>query len=83
MLRDEGINEGVKVRLRKEIVYLNIYKYIIRTDVEKLFNISTATAERDLMILKKLGLIIFKGAPKTGKYILTDKGKEIIGNIAN
>jgi len=79
MLRDEG----VKVRLRKEIAYLNIYKYIIRTEVEKLFNISTATAERDLMILKKLGLIIFKGAPKAGKYILTDKGKEIIGNIAN
>ena len=83
MLRDEGVNEGVKVRLRKEIAYLNIHKYIIRTDVEKLFNISTATAERDLMILKNLGLIIFKGAPKTGKYILTDKGKEIIGNIAN
>jgi predicted HTH transcriptional regulator len=87
MLRDEGVNdgvnEGVKVRLRKEIAYLNIYKYIIRTEVEKLFNISTATAERDLMILKNLGLIIFKGAPKAGKYILTDKGKEIIGNIAN
>jgi ATP-dependent DNA helicase RecG len=87
MLRDEGVNdgvnEGVKVRLRKEIAYLNIHKYIIRTEVEKLFNISTATAERDLIILKKLGIIIFKGAPKTGKYILTDKGKEIIGNIAN
>jgi ATP-dependent DNA helicase RecG len=87
MLRDEGVNEGVnegvKVRLRKEIAYLNTYKYIIRTDVEKLFNISTATAERDLMILKNLGLIIFKGAPKTGKYILTDKGKEIIGNVVN
>ncbi len=87
MLRDEGINEGInegiKVRLRKEIAYLNIYKYIIRTEVEKLFNISTATAERDLMILKNLGLIIFKGAPKTGKYILTDKGKEIVANIAN
>jgi ATP-dependent DNA helicase RecG len=87
MLRDEGVNdgvnEGVKVRLRKEIAYLNIHKYIIRTEVEKLFNISTATAERDLMILKNLGLIIFRGAPKTGKYILTDKGKEIIGNIAN
>ncbi|MCJ7790356.1 MAG: AAA family ATPase, partial [Candidatus Atribacteria bacterium] len=87
ILRDEGVNEGVnegvKVRLRKEIVYLNIHKYIIRTEVEKFFNISTATAERDLIILKKLGLIIFKGAPKTGKYILTDKGKEIISNIAN
>ncbi len=63
-LRDEGINEGVnegvKVRLRKEIAYLNIHKYIIRTKVEKLFNISTATAERDLIILKNWALLFLK-----------------------
>ena len=80
---NEGVNEGVKERLRKEIAYLNTYKSIRRSDVERLFNISTATAERDLSILKGLNLIIFEGAPKTGKYILTDKGKEIIANIAN
>ena len=83
MLHYEGVNEGVKARLKKEIASLNTYKSIRRPDVERLFNISTATAERDLSILKGLNLIIFEGAPKTGKYILTDKGKEIIGNIAN
>jgi len=78
ILHHEGVNEGVKDRLRKEIAYLNTYKSIRRSDVERLFNISTATAERDLSILKGLNLIIFEGAPKTGRYILTDKGKKIL-----
>jgi ATP-dependent DNA helicase RecG len=78
MLHYEGVNEGVKARLKKEIAYLNAYKSIRRPDVERLFNISTATAERDLSILKRLNLIIFDGAPKTGGYILTNKGRKIL-----
>ena len=70
--------EGVKSRLKKEIAYLNTYKSIRRSDMERLFNISTATAERDLSILKRLNLIIFEGAHKTGRYILTNKGKKIL-----
>ncbi len=78
ILHYEGVNEGVKARLKKEIAYLNTYKSMRRFEVEKLFNISTATAERDLSILKRLNLIIFDGAPKTGRYILTNKGKNIL-----
>ena len=80
---NEGVNEGVKARLKKEIAYLNTYKSIRRSDVERLFNISTATAERDLSILKRLNLIIFNGAPKTGRYILTNKGKNILVNTTS
>ncbi len=74
----EGVNEGVKARLEREIVYLNAHGHIRRPDMEKIFNISMATAERDLSILKGIGFIVFKGAPKTGKYVLTEKGKKII-----
>ena len=74
----EGVNEGVKVRLGKEIAYLNTYGHIRRPDMEKFFNISTATAERDIFLLKKLDLIKFTGYPKTGRYVLTEKGKKII-----
>lgn len=81
ILRHEGVNEGVKARLGKEIAYLNAYGHIRRSDMEKNFNISTATAERDLSILKRLGIVVFKGAPKTGRYILTEKGKKIIGAL--
>ena len=80
---NEGVNEGVKARLKKEIAYLNTHKNMRRFEVEKLFNISTSTAERDLSILKRLNLIIFDGAPKTGRYILTNKGKNILVNTTS
>ena len=77
ILNGEGVNEGVKIRLEKELLYLNEHKHIKRLKMESVFSISTATAERDLTMLKRLGLIVFEGAPKTGKYILTEKGKKI------
>ena len=62
----EGVNEGVKARLVEEIAYLYTQGGIKRTEMETSFDISTATAERDLSILKRIGIIVFKGAPKTG-----------------
>ena len=75
---DEGVDEGVKARLEKEIEYLILHENIRRIDLEQVFSISTATAERDLSILKGLGIIIFRGTPKTGKYVLTENGKRIL-----
>lgn len=40
------------------------------------------TAERELSILRNLSLIIFEGAPKTGKYVLTEKGMKIIKELS-
>ena len=74
----EGVDEGVKARLKKEIKYLIVHEHIRRIDLEQLFSISTATAERDLSILKRLGIVVFEGTPKTGRYVLTEKGKRII-----
>jgi ATP-dependent DNA helicase RecG len=39
-------------------------------------DLSVKTSKRDIEQLKELGLIIFLGAPKTGKYVLTEKGKK-------
>ena len=50
--------------------------------MEKIFNISTATAERDLSLLRDSTLIIFEGAAKTGKYVLTEKGITIIKDVS-
>ena len=72
---NEGVNEGVKSRLLKEVLYLNVKQYLRRPEMEKIFNISKATAERDIYLLKKIGLIRFIGSPKTGRYVLTEKGK--------
>jgi len=79
---NEGVNEGVKARLEKEIEYLLVHEHIRRIDMEQNFSISTATAERDLSILKRLDFVTFEGTPKTGKYVLTEKGRKIIEDVA-
>ena len=78
---NEGVNEGVKKRLINELVYLVRNNFVNRSAIENLCDISTATAERDISMLKKLEFIKFTGAPKTGKYVLTEKGKKIIGEV--
>lgn len=44
-------------------------------------DVSVRTVREDIRILKDIGLIEFKGPPKTGKYILTEKGKELFDSI--
>lgn len=77
----EGVNEGVKLRLSKELVKIYVRKAITRRDIEQLFNVSTATAERDIAMLKEADLIKFEGAPKTGKYALTKKGNKMMEEV--
>jgi hypothetical protein len=35
------------------------------------------TVERDIGLLKKLGFVEFKGVPKAGYYVITDKVKKL------
>jgi ATP-dependent DNA helicase RecG len=77
----DGVNEGVKRRLSKEMVKIYVRKAITRRDIEQLFNVSTATAERDIAMLKEVDLIKFEGAPKTGKYALTKKGNKMMVEV--
>ncbi|MEW5936946.1 MAG: ATP-binding protein [Candidatus Thermoplasmatota archaeon] len=74
----EGVNEGVKQRLARELVKIYEDKSITRMMMEKTFEISTATAERDIALLKEADLILFEGPPKTGRYVLTEKGRKIL-----
>jgi len=52
-----------------------------RTEIEKLLEVSRATAERDILVLKELDFITFEGSPKTGRYVLTKKGKRLVGEL--
>jgi ATP-dependent DNA helicase RecG len=77
----EGVHEAVKLRLSKELVKIYVRKAITRRGIEQLFNVSTATAERDIAMLKEADLIKFEGAPKTGKYALTKKGNKMMAEV--
>ena len=52
-----------------------------RPDVERLLQLSYASAQRHLANLVKEELILFEGSPKTGKYVLTRKGEKFLASL--
>jgi DNA-binding PadR family transcriptional regulator len=75
VLVGEGVNEGVKARLAGELSYLLQNGSATRKMLEQLFGVSPATVERDISLLRRFDLIRFEGAPRKGRYVLTEKGK--------
>jgi ATP-dependent DNA helicase RecG len=79
----EGVNEGViedisgAVRNRMIAVIDTIMKNkeIRANMIANKLSLSVSTIERYIYLLKKIGLVEYKGAPKTGTYYLTDKMK--------
>ncbi|MBD3275721.1 MAG: hypothetical protein GF372_10435 [Candidatus Marinimicrobia bacterium] len=49
---------------------------------EKKFDVSTKTIKRDIKKLKDLDMIAFEGAPKTGTYVMTQEGTDILQDLA-
>jgi ATP-dependent DNA helicase RecG len=78
---NEPITEGIKTRLAKELLHIVEYSFITRVIIENASRVSTATAKRDLFLLKKVGFIKLEGARKTGRYVLTEKGKKMIEEL--
>jgi ATP-dependent DNA helicase RecG len=72
---NDAVSDAVKERLGKELIFIIENNGVSLDDLKKQFNIERATAQRDMKQLKSIGWVDFIGAPKTGKYMLTDKGK--------
>ena len=75
-----GVNEKVAERMGKVIKalcggQLNISQLTVMTGIPK------RTLERDIALLKDKGFTEFEGAPKTGRYVLTEKGKKMIEEL--
>ena len=73
------VNDVVKQRLAEELILLVQKGFARRQEIETMFKISYATAQRDIALLKQHDLILFEGPPKTGRYVLTGKGKRLLG----
>jgi Mn-dependent DtxR family transcriptional regulator len=71
----EGVSEGVKARLVSELFYVLQNGSATRKMFQALFSVSAATVERDTSFLRRLGIITFEGAPKKGRYVLTENGR--------
>jgi len=66
---------------------ITLLEQIVRGDpidyesIQESFDVSRKTIKRDLKALKEDNLIVFEGAPKTGKYVLTKEGKESLEKL--
>lgn len=71
------VSDTVKTRLKKELIFIILSGEANLQDIIKKFRIHRRTALRDMYLLKQCGFIEFKGAPKTGKYVITEKIREL------
>jgi ATP-dependent DNA helicase RecG len=78
---NETVNETVKKRLIEEILLLYRMGSLTSALMQRFLSISRASAHRDIFYLREMGLIRFEGAPKTGKYVLTQKGQKFIKEL--
>ncbi|HTW90934.1 MAG TPA: ATP-binding protein [bacterium] len=74
----DAVSDTVKARLVTELLHVVEQGATTIADVMRLGLTSRATAKRDLHLLKQTGLLQFSGPPKTGTYVLTDKGKALL-----
>jgi len=79
---DETINETVNETVRKHLALILDAIYhensLSGPQLENILGMTRATAKRSLALLKTSNLVIFSGAPKTGKYLLTEQAKHLI-----
>jgi len=74
---NKKIKKIVKKRLIEEIIFIIFYEKVKIKELCEKFSIQEKTAKRDMALLKKLGFVEFRGAPKTGHYVITDKIKQL------
>ena len=79
--KNEGVSEGVNKPLSENevsiISLLKIKPGLKANEISTHIDKSIASVERYITSLKKMGIIEFRGAPKTGGYyIITDNEKD-------
>lgn len=71
----KGVGDAVKARIRQELLYIIQHGGVSLSGLKQRFTISRETAQRDMAVLRNAGVVTFEGAPKTGRYVLTQEGK--------
>lgn len=77
----DAANDAVKSRLKKELLEIIKKNGLTLPQLMKNYSIRRATAQRDMKILRSVGLVSFVGAPKTGKYMITEKFEPILNKL--
>ena len=72
----DAVNDTIKRRLQQEMLIIVNMNGVALKDLLETVKISRITAVRDLTLLREAGLVTFLGAPKTGRYVLTDTARQ-------
>jgi len=76
-----GIKFGIKgkklERAERILRTLHSGSNISVVELADVFGVTNRVIEKDIKFLKSLGLIEFQGPRKTGRYVLTEKGKKL------
>ena len=75
---NDAINDAIKNRLKEELTFIVSREGTTLASIMDAFKIKRATAQRDMKLLKEGNLIIFSGARRTGKYIITNHLNKLI-----
>ena len=78
---NDAVNDAVKNRLKIELLEIIKNEGLSLPQLMKDLTIKRATAQRDMKILREIGFIHFLGAPKTGKYMVTEKLVQILSKL--
>lgn len=70
---DDAVNDAVKARWQQEMRQIWQQGGATLPELRDQFKISRETVQRDMAFLRKANLIRFEGAPKTGRYVLTEQ----------
>ncbi len=73
---NDSVNDAVKTRLQQELQQIWQQGGATLSELRGQFKISRETVQRDMAFLRKAGLVIFSGAPKTGRYVLTEQAHQ-------
>jgi ATP-dependent DNA helicase RecG len=76
-----AVKEATITRLQKILYALDEMSFLKISHLVLKSGIPRRTLQRDLALLKKKRLVVFKGSPKTGGYMLTEKGKKLAREI--
>lgn len=70
---NDAVNDAVKARWQQEMRQIWQQGGVTLSELRDQFKISRETVQRDMAFLRKANLIRFEGAPKTGRYVLTEQ----------
>lgn len=77
----DAVDDAVKQRLVVGCLYFHQRESATLSEWRRIFNVSRPTAQRDIAVLKSQGLVLFKGSPKRGRYMLTKGGKNLFRRV--